>query len=121
MSITSTTSTNAMTFAARVTTDGDALEMARLIGTALQDGVVEDFTGKSLGYATDSLYRFFLRRPMTALERDHQMTLATLHALGFDRGYALAAACAHRSDQLRVVAYWAGVSEELLAESSIAA
>lgn len=117
------TLTTAITFAEQVATPAEALAQAQLVVTALQTGVVEDSTGRSTGFAQDTIYRFFLKRPLLALERDREQTLEVLHALGSVRGYRIASACAEHTDAVGASLYWENVADQLFteAQSTVAA
>jgi hypothetical protein len=112
-----TTTATTAPFATDLTNSAQALEAAELVAAALQTGVVEDRNGTSAGFALDVLYRFFLRRAATALQRDREITLVTLKTLGSVRGYRIAVNCAKHSDEVGASFFWEKVADELLHEA----
>ena len=112
-----TATLSTLTFASEVTTSEDALALSTLIDAALQSGTVEDRSGKSTGFALDTLHRFFLNRPSIALQRDRELVLETLQTLGSARGYRIAAACENHSTQRGAAFFWAGIADKIRPES----
>lgn len=111
-----TSTLTAITFADQITTTGDAFAAALLAETALQNGILEDSAGRSVGFAQDTIYRFLVHRPLLALERDRDELISIFHALGVARGYRMAAACEKHTDQAGAARFWAGIVEELRSE-----
>ena len=112
-----------LSFDAEISTTSDVVAMATVVATALPTGVVEDRSGRSVGFAQDSIYRHLLHRPLLALERDRETVLEALLLLGPERGSRIASACATNADEVGASLFWGRVAEELVsaAENTVVA
>lgn len=110
-----TSTTFAVSFTSQLATADEALELANLIAATLQNGF-EERNGVTVGGAQNNLVRFFIHRNINALERDRDLTAATLRVLGPERGFRVASFITRHIDDLRTVGYWAALAEELRAE-----